>query len=145
VSSSSCADRPARRLLGKAFAVLRAEAAVHHAMLCDALAALPANVRVGGEALAPRIDGGQLVVGDPWEAARVAIDTHLATVLALLEARCTVVEAVARGDLDLRGAADALDAAAGAFSVFLHGLVRAPSSPRLLDELRAVVRSDLGG
>lgn len=142
MSSSSCADRPARRLLGDAFAVLRAEAAAHHAMLCDALAPLPVNVTVGDEALAPQVTGAGLAVGDPCEAPRVAIETRLATVLALLEARCTVIEAVARGDLDLRGTADALDAAADAFAVFLHGLVRAPSSARLLDELRDVVRSN---
>jgi hypothetical protein len=142
VSSSSCADRPARRLLRDAFAVLRDEAAAHHAMLCGALAALPVNVAVGGEALAPQVTGDELAVGDPCEAPRVAIATRLATVLALLEARYTVVEAVARGDLDLRGTADALDAAADAFAVFLHGLVRAPSSARLLDELRSAVRFD---
>ena len=144
MSSSSCADRPARRLLGDAFVVLRDEAAAHHAMLCDALATLPVNVTVGDEALAPQVSRDGLSVGDPCGAPRVAIATRLATVLALLEARCTVIEAVAQGDLDLRGTADALDAAADAFAVFLHGLVRAQSSARLLEELRDAVRSDPG-
>jgi hypothetical protein len=141
VSSSSSADHPARRLLGGAFAVLHDEAPAHAGMLCEALARLTVHVEVGDEAIAPRVTDGRLAVGDPSGPAGVTIRTDLATVLALLDARRTLVEAVAHGELDVWGAADALDAAADAFSTFLHGLVRAPSSASLLDELRRHVAS----
>jgi hypothetical protein len=94
------------------------------------------NVEIAPRSLAPHVVEGRLVVGDPLDAPRVTVRTTLAATLALLEARCTLVEAVARGQLDVRGDADALDAAADAFALFLHGLVRAPSSPRLLEALR---------
>lgn len=136
MSSSSSADRPARRLLDAAFTVLHDEAPAHHRQLRDTLAALIVHVVVGGEALAPAVAADRLTVGDPRAPPHVTIRTELATVLALFEARRSILEAVARGELDVRGTADALDAAAAAFSQFLHGLVRAPSSAALLDELR---------
>jgi len=144
VYSNSSDDCPARRLLGAAFDVLHDEAHDHHERVRTSLAALPVNVTVGDESLAPRLAHGRLVAGDPREAARVAIRTSLATVLALLDGRRTVLEAITRGELEVRGTADALDAAADAFAGFLHGLVRSPSSPGLLVQLRDVVGSAPG-
>jgi hypothetical protein len=136
VSSSSSADRPATRLLGRAFAVLHAEAPAHAGLLCDALARLAVHALVDGERIAPRVVAGRLAVGEPAGRADVTLRTSLPTMLALLEARRTLLDAVNRGELDVWGPAGALDAAADAFSTFLHGLVRAPSSAHLLDELR---------
>jgi hypothetical protein len=143
---SSSSDRPASRLLDAAFAILRNEAAAHHDRLCAALAALTIDVVVGDERLAPRVGAGRIAVGEPHGpaargAAHVTIQTDLAAVLALLEAQRTLVESVTRGALDVRGSADALAAAADALSTFWHGLVRAPSSASLLDELRRHVTS----
>lgn len=136
MSSSSSADLPATGLLGRAFAVLHAEAPVHAELLCEALARLAVHALIGAERLAPGVRGGRLVVAAPAGRADVTLCTSLPAMLALLEARQTLVEAVTRGELDVRGAAGALDAAADAFTTFLHGLVRAPSSAHLLDELR---------
>ncbi len=136
MSSNSSADRPAARLLGRAFAVLHAEAPVHADLLCEALARLAVHAQIGAERLAPRVRGGQLVIAAPAGPADVTLRTSLPAMLALLDARRTLVEAVTRGELDVRGAAGALDAAADAFTTFLHGLVRAPSAASLLDELR---------
>jgi hypothetical protein len=143
VSSNSSADRPARRLLGAAFDVLRAEAPAHHEALCAALAVLAVNVDVAQDRLAPRVIGGRLAVDDPVASPDVAVRTTLAATCALLDGHRTLVDAVAHGELDIHGRADALDAAAAAFSLFLHGLVRAPSSPRLLDELRDHVAREI--
>ena len=143
MSSSSCDDRPARRLLGAAFTLLHDEAPLHADLLRDALARLSLRIDAGGESIAPQLCDGKLGVTDASGTECVAIRTSLATVLGLLDAHGTLLDAVARGALDIRGTADALDAAADAFATFLHGMVRAPSSPSLLDDLRRqVVRSD---
>ena len=139
MSSSSSADRPATRLVARAFDVLHAEAPVHAGLLCEALAGLAVHADIGGERLAPRVAGGRLAVTDPAGPAAVSLRTSLGTMLALLDARRTLLEAITRGELDVRGPADALDAVADAFSTFLHGLVRAPSGALLLDELRRQV------
>jgi hypothetical protein len=140
VSSSSFDDRPARRLLGAAFTLLHEEAPLHAHMLCHALGGVSVRIDAGDESFAPRLCDGKLGVTDACGAESVAIRTSLATVLGLLDAHGTLLDAVARGALDVRGTADALDAAADAFATFLHGMVRAPSSPALLDDLRREVR-----
>ena len=144
--SNSSADRPARGLLEAAFGVLRAEAPAHHDLVRDAVARLRVHLVIGGERFAPHAADGRLAVGDAADPAAVTVTTSLAAALALLDARRTLIEAVDAGELDVRGSADALDAAADAFSLFLHGMVRAPSSARLLDELRArVAGAEPGG
>jgi hypothetical protein len=131
-------DHPAARLLGAAFEVLRAEAPAHHEALCMAVLALPVNVVVADERLAVHVSTGALHVGAPHAAPEVTVTTSLAATRALLDAERTLVATIERGELDVRGSAAALDAAADAFMVFLHGLVRAPSSVALLVELRCV-------
>jgi hypothetical protein len=145
VCSNSSGDRPARRLLAAAFGVLCDEAPIHHANLRAVLAQLIVHIVVGGDAFAPELAADRLAVGDPRGAAQVTLRTELATALALFEGRRTIVAAVTHGELDVRGSPDALDAAAAAFAHFLHGLVRAPSSAALLDQLRDVVTSNPEG
>jgi hypothetical protein len=140
VSSNSSASS-ARRLLGAAFEVLRDEAPAHHEALCAALAELPVNLVVGADTFAAHVAAGTLVVAEPFAEARATVTTSLAATCALLEARHTLVAAIECGELDVRGSAAALDAAADAFVLFLHGLVRARSSAALFDELRREVAS----
>jgi hypothetical protein len=116
--------------------VLRAEAPAHHEALCAVLAALPIELVIDGESLELLVSDGAIAVGPVIESPLVTVTTSLRTARALLEARRTMVAAIERGELDVRGHADALDDAAEALSLFLHGLVRAPSSPPLLDDLR---------
>lgn len=137
MSSNSSAE-PARRLLVAAFDVLGSEAPVHHGLLHAALGALAVTLLVGDEVLAPRVRGDRIVV-ERAEASRVTVRTDLDAACALLEARLTLAEAIARGVFDVRGTADSLDAAAGALDLFLHGLVRCPSGAALLDDLRREV------
>jgi hypothetical protein len=137
VSSSSCdIDRPARRLLLAAFDVLGAEAEVHYRRLCAVLQALAVDLHVGTELLSPRVHAARLIVVEPDGSARVTVRTDLAAAYALLDGRRTLLESVTHGELDIRGAADALDAAADAASIFLHGLVRCRSGAALFDDLR---------
>jgi SCP-2 sterol transfer family len=135
-SSSSAADSPARRLLGAALDVLRREAPAHNDVLCGVIATLPISLHVDREVLGLRIAGRQLRIAAPDSAARVTVQTDLATAHALLDARLTVLEAVQQGKLDVRGNAADLCTAAEALSTFLHGLVRCPSGAALLCDLR---------
>ena len=90
--------------------------------------------------MASRSRRGCATAGSPWSTP--AAPSTVAR-LVWIDAHGTLLDAVARGALDVRGTADALDAAADAFATFLHGMVRAPSSARLLADLRReVVSSD---
>jgi hypothetical protein len=141
-SSSSAADSPARRLLGTALDVLGREAPAHHDVLCGTIATLPMSLHVGREVLGLHLAGGQLRIAAPDRAARVTVRTDLATAHALLDARLTVLEAVQRGKLDVRGHAADLCAATEALSTFLHGLVRCPSGAALLRDLHVHVSNE---
>ncbi len=54
----------------------------------------------------------------------------------LLDARCTVLDAVLGGEVILRGAAEDLAALHDALLAFVHGAVRSPTAPRLLESYR---------
>jgi hypothetical protein len=135
-SSSSAADPPAQRLLRAALDALRREAPAHHDLLSGVLVTLPVNLDIDRERFGVRATSAGLTVALPSSSARVTIRTDLATAYALLDARLTVLDAVRSGAVDVRGSADDLSTAAGAFSTFLHGLVRCRSGPALLRDLR---------
>jgi hypothetical protein len=136
-SNSSAADAPARRLLRAALDTLGREAPAHHDLLCGTLAALPVDLDIDRDAFSVRVADGALSVAAPTDPPRVTLRTDLATAHALLDAQLTVLDAVRRGWLDVRGRAGDLAVAAEALSMFLHGLVRCPSGGALLRDLRA--------
>jgi len=139
VSSNSYADAPARRLVAAALDVLAREAPAHHDELRHLVSAVAMNLFVGDEAFALRSRAGDIELEPPLEDPRLVVTTSLDAACALLDARRTLRETIDRGELDLQGSADAMDTAASAFAIALHGLVRAPSSPALLEALRRQV------
>jgi hypothetical protein len=72
-------------------------------------------------------------------APRVTLRTDAATVLRLADAERTVVDATIAGELVLRGDVDDLVAFHDGLVAFLHGAVRSPSFPHLLDHFRRFV------
>ena len=144
VSLNSSAERAAQRLLDDAFAVLREEAPAHHAALRDVIAKLSINIEVRAERFAATVVDGAIHTTEPVSSPDVVVTTTLIAAQRLLEGRCTLVEAIEASQLDVRGNADALDSASAAFSLFLNGLVRAPSAPGLLRDLNQSVASSGG-
>lgn len=71
----------------------------------------------------------------PDASAECALELSMteATIRCLLEGQLTIVDAAIAGDLVLRGAADDLAALHDALLAFIHGAVRSPSTPRLLE------------
>jgi len=172
-SNSSAADQPARQLLTSALAVLAREAPAHHLRLAERLAKLAIRCTIGQEVLSLSAVDGVIVIAagadrapttggavdhigapprptgkadrgpTPRLAALVDIRSELATILALLDGGCTLLDAVRARRLDVRGAATALVTAADTCSVFLHGLVRCPAASKLLAALRATCDNPL--
>jgi hypothetical protein len=134
---STAAPGRAARLLRRAFAVLDEEAPSHAALLRAALSGLRLIIDVDGERLSPRADDGRLAIAAVTdEGAEVRIATSMAAAIALLDDRRTLLEALHAGELRAWGAARDLAHAGRVLSTFLHGLVRCPSAPALLTELR---------
>lgn len=115
--------------------MLAVEAPYHGDLLARHLATLTFEIVVGRERFTVRGLGGRCVATtDRAERSDVTITSTLATCRDLLAGRTTVLAAIRARRLDLRGSIGALRSAARALDVFLHGLVRAPSAPRLLEE-----------
>jgi hypothetical protein len=150
-SNSSAGDQPALRLLTSALAVLAREAPAHHMRLAERLADLAIRCTIGHEVLSLSAVDGVVVIaagaagadGGPTTGGAVIIRSELATILALLDGGCTLLDAVRARRLDVRGAATALVTAADTCSVFLHGLVRCPAASELLTALRATCDNPL--
>lgn len=143
--SSSCGGEcTVARLLKRALDVLARESAWHHERLRALLSSLSIGVGIAGETLTIGADAARVTVAPVLELTAVAVYTELTTVLLLLEARATVLEMVRRGRLDLFGTPEALLRAGDGVELFLNGLVRCPSAPALLSELRAAVQANRG-
>lgn len=127
-------------LLDEAFAVLRDESPVHARALREKLVDRVIVFTVDGERM---VSGGAGLVpatfGDAARGPDLQVDTDSATVLALLDDRITLLDAVRAGSLRARGPRAAIAAAEEAMRVFIHGLVRCPSAPRLLVRFRRIV------
>lgn len=122
-------------LLDEAFEVLRRESPEHLGLLRDAL---------GGRVVALVVDGERMLsdgdsLGTAAASAALTVGTDARTVLALLDDRLTLLDAVRSGALRARGHRSAIAAAEAAMRAFLHGLVRCPSAPGLLVQLRHLV------
>jgi len=69
---------------------------------------------------------------DAADAPDVEVRTSRAAIVALIDARSTLVESVLADRVELRGKLDDLVAFHDGLVVYLHGAVRAPSFPALL-------------
>ncbi len=136
MSSSSFAPESMTELLGDALAVLDVEARLHARALPEALGPRTAGLELDGEPM--RVWGGGerlgLEPGSSTGDVRARLD--LDTLVALVDERLSVVEALRRRKLHVLGRFDDLRHASRACHVLMHGLVRAPSGPALLARLR---------
>lgn len=116
-------------IVQRAWRILRDESPEHHRMAEGIFAEVFVSIEVDGERVMPsraRDEGGR----------ELQLSTTPATLLAVVGGDLTLVEALEEGRLDGRGSATAISAAERGMTVFVHGLARAPSGPRVLDDLR---------
>jgi hypothetical protein len=109
------------------------EVPLAHGAMCRALGAKCVELRVDGETMCLSASAGRHVLTGPLAGSSVAVELNRAAVVGLLEGRYTLVQAVLRGDVLLRGAADDLASLSDALTAFVQGAVRSVSAPELLD------------
>lgn len=143
-SSSSSAPDAGPDLAGfgdfvaRGLATLRAELPWCWAATAAALDGRSVLLVVGAEPVRVRARRGEVAVLASAEgfAPCVTLVTDPVTVLRLADAETTVVDATLDGSIALRGDVDDLVAFHDGLVAFLHGAVRSPSFPRLLDLYR---------
>jgi len=107
--------------------------------LAACLAHLTVSLQVDDEQAFLRADGGRTVLstGAPAAPATVVVRTARATLLELIDGRCSLTDAVLRDAVLLRGDAEDLVRFHDALWLYLQGAVRAPSMPEILRRFRA--------
>jgi len=132
---------PFRGFLERSLACLSHEAPLAYARTCETLASRAIRADVDGEVVPVRFTRERARVLDEEPArAAVSLRTSRRAILDLLDARCTLVEAVLDDRFFLAGAPDDLVAFHDGFTAYLHGAVRSPSLPDLLAEYRRTDR-----
>lgn len=141
-SSSSAPEGAFGRFVSRGLGALRAELPWAYRRMADALCGRDVLLTVSGEDVPITAAGGEVTTHPaPPEhfAPRVTLRTERAVVARLADAELTVVDAVVSGAVTLRGDVDDLVAFHEGLMAFLHGAVRSPSFPALLDEFRGWV------
>ena len=129
--------------LAESFDLLRREVPQAHAEVCRRLAPRGVRLHVGAEDVAVRFERSGTRFPAAPGAASVDVETNRETILALIDAETTLVDAVLDGSLVLRGAGDDLLAFHDGLVAYVHGAVRAPSFPGLLRRFRRAGESTL--
>jgi hypothetical protein len=106
------------------------------ARLAATLAPLDVSIEVDDEALGVRAVAARVEVTPAPSRAHVHVVTDRRTILALVDGDLSLVDAVIRDQLSLRGAVADLARFHDALWVYLQGAVRAPSFPQLLRAYR---------
>ncbi len=118
------------------FEALAREQPAIHARLCAQLAPRGVAIAVDDEIVAMRFDRHAVARGRSAGTTAIDVRTTRATVLALVDAELSLVDAVLADCLCLRGALPDLLAFHEGLTTYVHGAVRAPSFPALLAAYR---------
>jgi hypothetical protein len=105
-----------------------------HAAMCTMLDGKELELSIDGARVVLRFTP-EIAVMDASRAPHIRLESDRAAVLAVLDGLC-LEEAVETERITLRGAIDDLVLFHDALLTYLHGAVRCPSFPRLLDEYR---------
>lgn len=124
-------------LLRRSLEHLQDEVPDSYRLLVAQLGPLVVELDVDGEMFSLR-GGTRLRVSEgAAQPAGVRIATSRVTILALLDARAGLGEAVETGTVRVRGPLDGVQRAHDALMAYVHAAVRASSQPALVSELRA--------
>lgn len=123
-------------LLSEALGTLRDEVEACHARCRRALEGFTATCHVDRESFRVAVESGDVVIGPPGTGpADVEVATSRRTILALIHDRVTLERAVTGDALRIKGAVSHVESLSQAMVAFLHGAVRSPSFPALLERL----------
>ena len=136
MSSSMSTPGEFQALIARSLALLEREHALAFAALRASLRGQRLRLEIGAERFSVTHDADTLRLGAPEGGSTVELRTTRQTLLALVEHETSLLEAVLRGRLELRGTVPALARFHDALALYLHGAVRSPSFPALLPELR---------
>lgn len=125
--------------IGTSLELLRREYPPAYALLCSNMAGRSAQLTISGEPLWLSFTAHGITVA-PGNAAgepALRLTTDWDTILDLVDARLSMIDAVLCGRFDLHGEGRELARFYDATLTYLRGGIRCPSFPALLDRLRA--------
>lgn len=130
-----------RDFLADSFTILRREMPPAYAALCRCLAGHEVTLVVDGESVPVQFESEQALLLSAPVAPIIDVRTTSAAILDLVEACCTLDEAVMADRLLLRGSPRDLLLFHDGLMAYFHGALRAPSFPRLLQSFRSASRT----
>ncbi len=122
--------------LAHSMTLLAAEKPRVHARLCALLRDREASVTMDGVITGIAFPGGAFRLVQTVDRPFIELRASRRTVLDVIDGRLTLEEAIWGSQLELRGGLDDLVRFHDALVVYLHGAVRCPSFPWLLDRYR---------
>jgi hypothetical protein len=124
--------------LRESFEALRRERPAIYDEMCRVLQPRLARIDVDGGPVDVRFAGGEARVTRASRRATPAIEVRASreTILGMVDARWSLMSAIAEDRLSIHGFIDDLIAFHDGLTVYLHGAVRAPSFPDLLRRFR---------
>jgi hypothetical protein len=134
-SNSSGRDGSLRALLNESFVVLLREVAPAHQRMCAALDGMTVAITVDGEAVDVKSDGRAMRVRSLKRDQKITVEitTARAAILDVLHGRTTLTAAVLADSVRARASLDSLVRLNHGLAMYVHGAVRAPSFPAILE------------
>ncbi|MCZ7545140.1 MAG: hypothetical protein M5R40_17160 [Anaerolineae bacterium] len=123
-------------LIDESLTILRRECPRAYGLLCDLLAPREVLVQIDDEATAVNFGADAITIAPAPRHPCVRLTASRQTLLDLLDARLSLIDAVLSGDVLLQGDIDDLARFHEGLLTYLRGGVRCPSFPGLLDQLR---------
>lgn len=130
------ADSQFARFLRRAMALLSEECPGAFHELCAKLEGAKIQLRIDGHAVSPSFGAGGFELVGPHVSPDVDLESGREAILAVLDGRMTLEEAVWQERVVLKGSLDALAKFHDGFVLCVGGAVRCPSFPRLLERYR---------
>jgi hypothetical protein len=122
--------------IDQSLAILRRECPLAYLELCGRLASATIELRIDGDPVRLAFRPGSVERRTELPDPDVRLRTTRRTILAVLDARLTLEEAVRGGAVLLRGSSQDLTRFNDALLDYVRGAVRCPSFPALLDRFR---------
>jgi hypothetical protein len=130
------ADGSFASFLEQSLTALRHELPDAYAQLCHQIGARAVRVCVGSERVTLQFEPDRVQVSRTVGPHAVSVRTTKRTILRLVDAQTTLLDAALADDLELVGAPDEILRFHDGLMIYLHGAMRAPSFPDLLRRYR---------
>jgi hypothetical protein len=131
--------------LEESLELLQTEIPVAYRAMCAALAGRAVTITVGGDAARLVFDDAGVAFRRNEGPADVCVRTTRRTILDLVAARLTLLDAALADRLELVGSPDDVIVFHDGLMAYLHGAVRAPSFPALLGRYARGAEEDRDG